>query len=169
MAAEISALRALAAEQAAVIERTAERVAELERMLGMNSRNSGRPPSSDGLGKPRAAMRNPKGSRRPGGQPGHRGATLRRSSSPDAVEDRFPDACGGCGRALDPESSVRFASRQVHDLPEPSPLVVTEFRAVVSNIRSSAAGSFFPGSSACEVTVAPVQSGRVLFQAVASR
>jgi len=29
-----------------------EQVAELERRLGLNSENSGKPPSSDGLGKP---------------------------------------------------------------------------------------------------------------------
>jgi transposase len=52
-------LAALVVEQAATIERLEERVAELgaeaaelRRRLAQNSRNSSRPPSSDGLAKP---------------------------------------------------------------------------------------------------------------------
>ena len=45
------------------------RVAELERRLGLNSSNSGKPPSSDGLNKPprTKSLREPS-SKKPGGQ-----------------------------------------------------------------------------------------------------
>ncbi len=61
------------------------RIAELERHLGLNSSNSGKPPSSDGLKKPprTSSLRQPSG-KNPGGQRGHRGETLRRSETPDA-------------------------------------------------------------------------------------
>ena len=70
-------LIALVATQAAEIAALKARLAELERRLGLNSSNSGKPPSSDGLNKlPRAgrtkSLRGP--SDRPsGGQKGHKG------------------------------------------------------------------------------------------------
>ena len=45
-------LIALVQAQAAQIAVLVARVAELERRLGLNSSNSGKPPSSDGLKKP---------------------------------------------------------------------------------------------------------------------
>jgi transposase len=45
-------LIALVAAQAAEIAALKARIAELERRLGLNSSNSGKPPSSDGLNKP---------------------------------------------------------------------------------------------------------------------
>ena len=45
-------LIAVIAAQAAEIAALKARIAELERRLGLNSSNSGKPPSSDGLKKP---------------------------------------------------------------------------------------------------------------------
>ena len=45
-------LIALIQAQAAQISELVARVAELERRLGLNSSNSGKPPSSDGLRRP---------------------------------------------------------------------------------------------------------------------
>ena len=62
----------------------AARLDELERRLGLNSTNSGKPPSSDGLSKPQAGKQKrrrtgslrEKSGRKPGGQKGHEGETL---------------------------------------------------------------------------------------------
>jgi len=89
----IAALRAenerLRAENAGLTAR----LAELERRLGLNSGNSGKPPSSDGLKKPPRvrSLRGPTG-KPTGGQPGHPGKTLRRTETPDATIDHYPAA-----------------------------------------------------------------------------
>ena len=74
-----------------------ESIAEHERMKGKNSRNSGKPPSSDNLGQPRAKERQRRGSRSSGGQPGRCGTTLRRSETPDRIVDHVPNVCGHRG------------------------------------------------------------------------
>lgn len=107
------------------------RVAELERQLGLNSGNSGKPPSSDGLKKQPArvrSLREPSG-KTTGGQKGHPGKTLSRTETPDATVDHFPPTCGGCGAALSEAMATGHTARQVFDLPEPQPLVVIEHRA----------------------------------------
>ena len=79
------------------VSRLVERVEELERRLGLNSGNSGKPPSSDGLKKPKSKRRTRslrrKSGRKPGGQPGHKGETLRRTDHPDQVKDHVPSSC----------------------------------------------------------------------------
>ena len=59
-----------------------------------------------------------------GGQKGHKGATLRQVAEPDTPIAHYPDACPGCGSAL--ARSIGYSVRQVFDLPEPQPLLVTE-------------------------------------------
>ena len=123
-------LIALIAAQAAEIAALKARIAELERRLGLNSSNSGKPPSSDGLNKPvRVNSLRERSGKKPGGQKGHKGETLRQVTDPNEVVDHYPSACSMCGASLDPETSVGHSARQVFDLPEPAPLVVTEHRA----------------------------------------
>src|SRR4051794_27096259 len=106
------------------------RLAELERRLGLNSRNSGKPPSSAGLKKPPrvGSLREPTGKTTGGqpGQPGHPGQTLRRTDTPDATLDHYPAACAACGEPLTEAMAIDHVARQVFDLPEPKPLIVTE-------------------------------------------
>jgi Family of unknown function (DUF6444) len=75
-------LIALIKAQAAEIAALKARIAELERRPGLNSSNSCKPPSSDGLKKPPrvTSLREP--SNKPsGGQKGHKGETFGRLPS----------------------------------------------------------------------------------------
>ena len=107
--------------------RLAERVAELERRLGQNPRNSSKPPSSEGYGKPPPRSRRRGSGRRPGGQPGNGGHTLMQRPDPDEVVVHAPAACAGCGDRLAAAAVTSVESRQVVDLP-PVRLTVTEHR-----------------------------------------
>jgi len=133
------------------------RIGELERRLGLNSSNSGKPPSSDGLKKPArvSSLRQPSG-KKTGGQKGHPGETLRRAETPDATIDHYPESCPTCGAALSAVMATDHVARQVFDLPEPRPLIVTEHRA--HSCRCAACGTqtraAFPKGVA-----APVQYG----------
>jgi transposase len=106
------------------------RISELERRLGLNSSNSGKPPSSDGLKKPaRVSSLRERSGKKPGGQKGHKGETLRQVADPNEVVNHYPPACSMCGVGLDPKTSLGHSARQVFDLPQPQSLVVTEHRA----------------------------------------
>jgi len=122
-------LIALVVAQRAEIAALKAQVAELERRLGLNSSNSGKPPSSDGLSKPaRVRSLRVRSANKTGGQKGHKGETLRQVVEPDIVVDHFPSACAACSLALTPEMATSHSARQVFDLPAPTPLVVTEHR-----------------------------------------
>ena len=134
------------------------RIAELERRLGLNSSNSGKPPSSDGLKKPLRVRSLREGSgKKSGGQKGHPGETLRQSETPDAVIDHYPPTCAACGAPLTAAMATGYVARQVFDLPEPRPLVVTEYRA--HDCRCAACGAQTRAAFPDGVT-APVQYGQ---------
>jgi transposase len=127
--AEVSDL--IASLRAEIVSLRAE-VAELRRRLGLDSSNSSKPPSSDGLKKkPRikGSLRGRSG-KPSGGQTGHGGGTLRQAANPDVVVRHEACACGFCGLALDARAATGIETRQVFDIPE-RPLVVTEHQAVI--------------------------------------
>ena len=105
-------------------------VAELLRRLGLDSTNSSKPPSSDGLKKKPRAPRSLRGKsgKTSGGQEGHAGDTLRQVATPDLVVRHEACVCQHCCSPLDPKAPVTVETRQVFDLPE-RPLLVTEHRA----------------------------------------
>lgn len=103
-------------------------IAELRARLGQNSRNSNKPPSSDGPGVKRE-RKEPTG-RKPGGQPGHKGH--RRELLPPQKVDEVvavqPKGCSRCGGALEQREDGPAAWRhQVAELPEVKPRV-TEYQ-----------------------------------------
>ena len=96
-------------EQQKQIGEKEKQIADLERQLALRKQNStisSKPPSSDGLaGEQRLRGRRKKSRRKPGGQPGHRGAH-RPLVPPERVDETrhiLPEQCQSCGKALPQE------------------------------------------------------------------
>lgn len=99
------------------VQKFDEIVADLQSRLNLNSQNSSKPPSSDGLNRPRPKSLRKAGQRPTGGQAGHTGTTLSRSADPDKIITHdVPGKCDACQSVLKIKSVAQ--SRQVFDLPE---------------------------------------------------
>jgi transposase len=132
-------LRELLAERDARIEEQAAEIALLrEALAGLqsqveglaaqvkaNSRNSSKPPSSDGLAKPSPKSLRGRSGRKPGRPKGQPGATMELSGHPDKKVRHRPAKCGGCGKSLRNAPVTAVERRQVIDVP-PVKAVTTE-------------------------------------------
>lgn len=131
---ENAALRTRVAELTELVTVLEGKVADLEKVLGQNSSNSGKPPSTDsGAEKSKRsenanrAQRRAMG-RKQGKQPGSPGTTLCQVSDPDEVVVHRPTRCRSCRRGLGDAEVVGTAARQVFDVPDPRRVVI-EHRA----------------------------------------
>jgi transposase len=125
---QVVSLSALVAEQAKTIEKLGLEIVELRARLGMNSRNSSKPPSSDGYEKPAPKSRRLRSGKKPGKQPGDPGHHLAQRADPDATTIHRPDNCEKCGKDLSDAEVSGVITRQVFDLP-PVALFCTEHQA----------------------------------------
>jgi len=120
---QVRALEKTVAEQAAVIQSLRDQSAK-------NSQNSSKPPSSDGLKKPRRRSLRKKTGRRSGGQKGHQGHTLKMVERPDHVQVHQARFCPHCATDLRSVEPCGHEKRQVFDVP-PVKIEVTEHRAEI--------------------------------------
>jgi transposase len=152
----IAQLQARIAEQDARLAEQEERIGELERRLAASSRNSSKPPSSDGVDKPAPKSLRGRSGRKPGGQPGREGRTLRQVAVPDEVIVHEPGACTGCGSTLIADGPpVRIVRRQVFDIPQITVRVVEHrlvSRRCSCGVVTAAAG---PGGVSAPVAYGP--------------
>lgn len=126
----LAALEAALAEREVLIGQLRAENAELRRRLGLDSRNSSKPPSTDSpFAKPAPKSLRRRSGRQPGGQPGHPGTTLRQVETPDEVVVHEPHSCSGCGAGLDGRPVTGITRRQVFDLP-PVTVQVAEHRLI---------------------------------------
>jgi transposase len=110
-------------EQAAIIQ-------SLRDQLAKNSRNSGKPPSSDGLKKSRTRSLRRKTGRHSGGQKGHKGHTLNMVKQPDHIRVHEVPTCPHCAADLQLVEPRGYEKRQLFDIP-PVRIEVTEHQAEI--------------------------------------
>jgi hypothetical protein len=113
-----------------------------------NSSNSSIPPSKDENRPKRNQSLREKSERKSGGQPGHKGTTLKMVEVPDKIEKLIPDYCNVCGKDLR-EIEARFDSkRQVVELPPITPIYI-EYQSFV---RTCSCGHHQIGSYPTQIT-----------------
>ncbi len=129
----VAANRELVAER----DELKQRNEELSRRLGLDSTNSSKPPSSDGLKRKRRTARSPERERRkrlgrrPGKQKGAPGHHLAPTTRPNRVIELLPALCEKCsGSLVEHAGEAGMEKRQVMDPPPPSGLETTEYRAI---------------------------------------
>ena len=114
-----------------VLVKQGVRIQALEDQLAKNSRNSSKPPSSDGLKKkPAPKSLREKGQRKTGGQTGHQGETRKRVSDPHHIEIHRVTRCPGCQADLSQAEIKGLEKRQVFAVP-PIELEVTAHQAAI--------------------------------------
>ena len=86
---------------------------------------------SDGLSKPpRTNSLRQKGKNKSGGQPGHKGDTLKQTQTPDKIERHKLSQCPACLASLTSATTLGILKRQVFDLPL-TKIEVTEHQAEI--------------------------------------
>jgi transposase len=129
-------LRELLGEKDARIAALEEQVARLQAQLAdlaarvrQNSKNSSKPPSSDGLAKPAPKSLRKKTGRKPGRPKGQPGTTMHLTDHPDHVVRHEPGACRSCGADLAGAEQTTAERRQVTEIP-PVKAEVTEHQMI---------------------------------------
>jgi transposase len=126
-----SAVRSLILAQQQEIEQLrgqltalASELASLRERIGRSSRNSSKPPSTDGLGFKPPERRKGSGRKR-GGQAGHPGSgpELLPIERVEVVVEHHPDACRHCGTLLQGEDPAPLR-HQVIEIPPITPVVI---------------------------------------------
>ena len=92
----VDSLNATINAQTQLIAQLNQTIQGLKEQLNKNSKNSSKPPSSDGYKKPAPkSLRKPSG-KKVGGQDGHQGTHLAVITAPDEIVIHMPSACKGC-------------------------------------------------------------------------
>jgi transposase len=109
------------------LEQAHARIKHLEGQAAKDSHKRGKPPSTDGFKEPvrKTASLREKSGKQSGGQPGHRGNTLRIVQQPDRMVRLPAQRCEHCQQDLSQVSFCRRERVQVFDLPSVG-LQVTE-------------------------------------------
>lgn len=102
----------------------------LKDQLNKNSKNSSKPPSSDGFKKPRTKSLRKRGRNKNGGQERHKGHTLEPVENPDHTEVHKVNRCTHCGASLEDAEVNDYQRCQIFDIP-PIELEVTEHKAEI--------------------------------------
>ena len=93
---QVDSLKATINAQTQLIAPLNQTIHELKEQLNKNSKNSSKPPSSDGFKKPAPKSLRKRSGRKAGGQSGHPGTHLAVITEPDDIIKHMPSACESC-------------------------------------------------------------------------
>lgn len=93
---QVNSLTTTISAQTALIAQLNQTIQELKEQINKNSKNSSKPPSSDGFKKPSPKSLRKASGKKAGGQEGHPGTHLAVIADPDDVIGHMPSACEGC-------------------------------------------------------------------------
>ena len=96
LSATVDFLNATIDAQTRLIAQLNQTIQELKEQLNKNSKNSSKPPSSDGLKKPAPKSLRKSSGKKVGGQEGHQGTRLSVTTAPNETVKHMPSACEGC-------------------------------------------------------------------------
>src|SRR4029450_2456365 len=101
-----------------LVTQQGEALQALQARLAKDSRNSSKPPSSDGYRKvKRTESLRQSGEKPNGGQPGHAGHTLSASDAPNRIAMHGVEQCARCQVSLVGIEVAGYEERQVFDIP----------------------------------------------------
>lgn len=140
-----------------------QRIKELENQLSKNSQNSSKPPSTDQpYNKPSPKSRRIKTGKRPGGQKGHKGSTLKMVETPDEYVHHKVERCTSCGCNLADIRVKKISRRQVYDLP-PLNIRVVEHQSEIKTCSCGCQNSNFPAAVSHYVQYGPRIKGLMVY------
>lgn len=141
------------------------RIKELEDQIAKNSGNSSKPPSTDGLNKPKPKSPNSGKSkdRKAGGQPKHKGTTLEMTAHPDHIVAHPVDSCKNCQGDLSAQASESIIRHQVVDVP----MVKMEFTEHQAEVKTCTCGCVntgeFPAHASRYIQYGPTIKGLTVY------
>jgi transposase len=139
-----TAVQAIALIYESKFQKMEVRIKELEDQLSTNSKNSSKPPSSDGYKKPSPKSLRQKTGLKVGGQKGHQGHNLKMTKDPDQTILHEVEFCNQCHKNLSAQKAINKKTRQVYDIP-PLRMMVTEHQIETKRCSCGCTTtSFFP-------------------------
>jgi len=120
---QIDELKRIVTEQKSEIDELKARLSDYE--TKKNSSNSSKPPLSDFSKLKKTKSLKTSSGKKVGGQPEHKGNSVKMVSHPDFTVGHHPSYCNHCGNDISGIEAEFFGKRQVRDIPDIA-LTVTE-------------------------------------------
>ena len=112
----VAQLQEQLAQRDAVIAQLQEQLHQIQARVDKDSHNSHLPPSSDRFVRQPKSLRSKSG-KKPGGQAGHQGHSLKQVASPDSVQLHRVECCERCQHDLREVACLQVERRQVIEVP----------------------------------------------------
>ena len=129
-----------------IIEQMAAEISKLKAQLNLNSKNSSKPPSSDGYKKPKPKSLRGSSGKKAGGQKGHEGNGLKLFNEPNNVVVHEPSECTQCPIQADCKAA-KIVKETRYELDINIEIVTTAHQTIAVHCPQSAAtlSGRFPG------------------------